>query len=181
MSASQDKVEEPGVNSAEGNHLQYATQSGAGTNWHCSVIEICDVGIIIFGKSGAGKTSLALGLIDHFVTRGKEAYLIADDQAVLNMRGKQLIACVPMPIAGLVEIRGFGIAKRDYKDNTKIRLAVTLEGDELVERMPQKQDISLLNLSIPHLKVPLRHEAQGIRIVSAWIDELDSDIDCANL
>ena len=59
--------------------------------------------LLIEGKPGSGKSSLALALID----RG--AVLIGDDGVTLEERGDRLWAAPPPNIAGLIEVRNVGL------------------------------------------------------------------------
>lgn len=59
--------------------------------------------ILIEGAPGAGKSTLALALID----RG--ALLIGDDGVTLERRGNALWASPPPNIAGLIEVRNVGL------------------------------------------------------------------------
>jgi len=143
-------------------------------NHHATVIEVDGIGILIEGRSGAGKTSLALGLIEHFKTNEKSACLVGDDQVLVDVRitdGKQiLMAFRPDSIAGKVEVRGFGIIDVASKANCKIDLGVKLIPDEKVERMPEAKYCHRRNIRLPYLEVPERHEAQSIRIVMAKLN-----------
>jgi serine kinase of HPr protein (carbohydrate metabolism regulator) len=141
-------------------------------NHHCSVIEIAGTGIAIEGKSGAGKTSLALGLIEAAKRRSIEACLICDDQALIEAKGGRLYAKAPDPIAGLVELRGYGVARMASKPGCIVRLVVRLVPDEEVERMPGPAHTSLLGIELPLVKLPERHEAQSVRIVLASLGDL---------
>ena len=59
--------------------------------------------LLIEGKPGSGKSSLALTLID----RG--AVLIGDDGVTLESRGNRLLASPPPHTSGLIEVRGVGL------------------------------------------------------------------------
>jgi len=140
-------------------------------NYHCSIVEIGNIGILIEGESGAGKTSLAMGLIETFNSLGVQSILVSDDQALLNVIEGTLIAKAPTSIAGKIEIRGFGIASVPYSDSAKISLLVKLIEDIKIERMPKVETKTLLGVSLPVLNLPIRHEAQAIRIVKAWFEQ----------
>ena len=60
-------------------------------------------GLLIEGRPGSGKSSLALALID----RG--AVLVGDDGVALEVRGKRLWALPAPSTRGLMEIRNVGI------------------------------------------------------------------------
>lgn len=69
-----------------------------------SCVAVGGRGVLITGPPGAGKSSLALALID----RG--AILVGDDGVTLEQRAACLWADPPPNIAGRIEIRGVGIA-----------------------------------------------------------------------
>ena len=146
------------------------TSASAPINIHCCVVELAGLGVLIKGPSGSGKTSLALGLVDAFRRDNRTAMLVADDQAFVKKSNEQLIATCPTAIAGKAELRGFGIVDYPCKPQTDIGLVIQLQREPLIERMPQRQTTTIEGVSLPLLKVPQQHEAQGIRIVSAWID-----------
>src|SRR5690606_21723447 len=60
-------------------------------------------GVLIEGASVAGKSSLALALIDRGAT------LVGDDGVLLEMRGERLWALPPPQSSGLLEIRNVGL------------------------------------------------------------------------
>lgn len=141
------------------------------TNYHCSVVCIQNRGILIEGVSGAGKTSLALGLLERAKTQSLKAYFITDDQAFLRADNGSLLATAPQTIAGKVEVRGFGITEIDYKPCTEIHLIVRLVGDDLIERTPEPKTVSMHEIELPLLLVPIKHEEQAARIVTAWLKD----------
>jgi serine kinase of HPr protein (carbohydrate metabolism regulator) len=138
-------------------------------NHHCTVLQIDGKGILIDGPPGSGKTSLALGLLEHAERRRLNGAMICDDQAILFATEGRLVATAPPAIAGKVEIRGFGIAGIHHRPACEIALLVRIVADEFVERMPYDTTERLLDVMLPHLKVPARHENQGVRIIAAWL------------
>ncbi|MFR8204974.1 MAG: HPr kinase/phosphorylase [Alphaproteobacteria bacterium] len=56
------------------------------------------------GGSGTGKSDLALRLI-----MDKKAVLVADDRVELELRNSLITASAPLPLKGLLEVRGIGI------------------------------------------------------------------------
>ena len=90
-------------------------------------------GILLLGESGAGKSDIALRLIE----RG--AVLVADDRAELFVREKSLWARAPASLAGLIELRGVGIVALPHREEARIGLAVMLSPPESVPRLPGEE------------------------------------------
>jgi HPr kinase/phosphorylase len=88
---------------------------------HATAVSISGHGIMIGGRSGSGKSDLALRLID----RG--AQLICDDYVALSDIAGALILTPAPNIAGKIEIRGLGIVAIPYVDSAPLRLYVDLD------------------------------------------------------
>ncbi|HNR75640.1 MAG TPA: hypothetical protein PKM48_00810 [Parvularculaceae bacterium] len=84
------------------------------------------VGLLILGEPGAGKSSLALSLIE--TCPFQRTALVADDAVIIEDREDGLIASAPAPIRGLIEARGFGPAPARFVTNVRLRFAVDLSG-----------------------------------------------------
>ncbi|MDO7842760.1 HPr kinase/phosphorylase [Sphingomonas immobilis] len=97
---------------------------------HATAVAIGGHGVLLLGGSGAGKSDLALRLID----RG--ALLVSDDQTNLTTDDGSLLASPPNTIAGLIEVRGIGIVTVAHRASARVALLVRLEGE--VPRMPDK-------------------------------------------
>ncbi|MFM7377114.1 MAG: HPr kinase/phosphorylase [Erythrobacter sp.] len=78
--------------------------------------------LLIEGPPGSGKSSLALALIE----RG--AGLIGDDAVTLTPSEGRLIASAPPNIAGLLEVRGVGLARLDVAPPAPAALILALGG-----------------------------------------------------
>jgi hypothetical protein len=96
---------------------------------HASCVTIGSKGILILGESGAGKSDLALRLMDD------GARLVADDRTELTIERGRLCARAPKSIAGLIEVRGLGIVAQPFTRKAIIKLAVRL--DAAPERLPE--------------------------------------------
>jgi serine kinase of HPr protein (carbohydrate metabolism regulator) len=72
---------------------------------HASCVAIKGRAVLIEGRSGEGKSDLALRLID----RG--AVLVSDDQTICQRRDGVLHATPPATIAGKIEVRSVGISR----------------------------------------------------------------------
>lgn len=92
-----------------------------------------DAGVLLLGESGAGKSDLALRLIE----RG--AALVADDRVDLAARDGALVASPPKNLAGLLEVRGLGIVERPFRPEARIALAAMLVDREAVARLPEPE------------------------------------------
>src|SRR5438046_8865508 len=72
---------------------------------HATAIAIDGRAVLLRGTSGAGKSDLALRLID------AGARLVADDQSELRRQGERILVRAPATIGGLIEVRGVGIVR----------------------------------------------------------------------
>ena len=97
-------------------------------NIHASCVAIGGRGILLVGKSGMGKSDLALRLID------SGARLVADDRTILYVAKGALHARAPDSIKGLLEIRGLGIVTVPVRACAKIALVVRLGAEDV--RLP---------------------------------------------
>jgi len=92
----------------------------AEVNIHASCVALGAQGVLLLGRPGAGKSDVALRLID------QGAQLVADDRTILFTRRGGLYGKSPDSIRGLLEIRGLGIVKMPSRANVKIALVVKL-------------------------------------------------------
>lgn len=97
---------------------------------HASAVAIEGRALLIEGPPGSGKSSLALALIE----RG--AGLIGDDAVTLMPSEGQLVASPPPNIAGLLEVRGVGLARLDVAPPAPVALILALGGPP-PQRLPE--------------------------------------------
>ncbi len=99
------------------------------TNVHGVLLDIGGIGTLIMGKSGVGKSEIALEL----VKRGHR--FVADDAIeITKLSDDTLLGCSPELIKNLLEIRGIGIVDMSklygigsVRDNMNIDLIIQLE------------------------------------------------------
>lgn len=103
-------------------------------NLHATALVYDGVGVLITGASGAGKSLLALDLLDHAALAGRPAHLVADDQVLIEADGGALLAAAPPTTAGLIELRGRGIVARSHRTPATIHLLLDLV--EGLDRLP---------------------------------------------
>jgi len=109
---------------------------------HATAVAIEGGAILLRGPPGAGKSDLALRLIED------GARLIADDQTLLRRAGNHVLVRAPAAVAGLIEVRGVGILRVDYLDEAPLALVVDLVPSTEVERSPDDRFEVVLGLPI---------------------------------
>jgi serine kinase of HPr protein (carbohydrate metabolism regulator) len=137
------------------------------SNLHGTAIVIGDRGIFIRGKSGTGKTELALELLRRGAAFGRYARLVADDQVFTSSSGGKLLMTAPDTIAGLVEVRGLGPRVIAWQAQAIIDLVVTLVDPSQAERMPEPGFATLHSVSLPDLKLAAHNIADAASVVTA--------------
>jgi HPr kinase/phosphorylase len=112
---------------------------------HGTSVALDGAGVLLRGPPGAGKSDLALRLID------AGAALVADDQTELRRTGTGLRMSSPAAIAGLLEVRGVGILRVPSVPSAILRLVVNLVPSEAIERLPEPGRCLLLDCAIPEI------------------------------
>lgn len=116
-------------------------------NIHATLIAYKGKGILFSGKSGSGKSDLALRFI---LEHGAE--LVADDRVDVFTVDYCLFGSSPKEIAGKLEVRGVGIASFPFIEKSPISLFVELVDDiKQIDRLPEYQETELLDIRIPKL------------------------------
>jgi serine kinase of HPr protein (carbohydrate metabolism regulator) len=101
-------------------------------------------GALIEGGSGVGKSDLALRALEHGLR------LVADDRTHVFVSGGRLFGTVPKNIAGLVEVRGWGLESVVALPTAEIVLWVRfVNGPDEVDRAPDPSFDHLLGVEIP--------------------------------
>lgn len=118
-------------------------------NIYATCISLNHKGILFIGKSGAGKSDLALRLIEEI-----GAILVSDDRTDIFAENNSVYASCPEPIKGLLEVRGLGIIKKDFIPQEKIHLIVELvENYNQIDRLPNKDFFEYKGIKIPKIKI----------------------------
>jgi HPr kinase/phosphorylase len=135
---------------------QFATQ----TVVHGSMVDVYGIGILITGKSGIGKSEVALDLVE----RGHR--LVADDVVVLTKKNNVLIAASTDMNKHFMEIRGLGIIDvmsmfgiRSVRYQKRLEVVVDLhlwDKDVNVTRTGlEKESVEVLDVKIPITRLPI--------------------------
>lgn len=118
----------------------------SGETVHASSVAIDGRAVLITGISGAGKSDLALRLIDRGFT------LVSDDQTIVHRQGDRLLATAPEQIAGKLEIRGIGIVEMDRVTDVPVALMVELTSD--IQRLPDdSRERPVLGIPLPLVSI----------------------------
>jgi len=114
--------------------------------FHSTSVVIEDLGLLIKGQSGSGKSDLALRLIDSGAT------LISDDLTICKKIGDYLYLYPHYKTKGLLEVREIGVMTVPYVENIKLTLVVELV-EERFERTPEMMNCSILGIKFPKIKI----------------------------
>jgi HPr kinase/phosphorylase len=109
---------------------------------HATAIAIEGRAVLLRGRSGAGKSDLALRLIEG------GARLVADDQVNLQRAGDRVLVTAPAAIAGLLEVRGVGIVRIEAIAEATLAMLADLVPSEEVERFPEARREDVLGVPI---------------------------------
>jgi HPr kinase/phosphorylase len=122
---------------------------------HASAVLAGARAILIRGPAGAGKSRLALRLIQAAECGLLSfARLVGDDRLELAASHGRLLARPAPALAGLIEVRGLGIRRLDHEPVAVIGLVVdlaTLEADRLPETAAQ--EVAVAGIILPRLAV----------------------------
>jgi HPr kinase/phosphorylase len=143
------------------------TLSGEGDlstlNIHATAVAWGDRGCLLRGKSGAGKSDLALRFLFTPIYLDSDPEmpnmgardgrsLIADDRVVVTRETNYLSICAPQAIVGQLEVRGIGIIKPpSTRAIARLCLIVDLVTPDAVPRMPDTGYETMLGLAIPRM------------------------------
>lgn len=105
-------------------------------------------GLLIEGRPGSGKSSLALALID----RG--AVLIGDDGILLEARGGRVVASPHPRTAGKLEVRNLGLIELPATD-APLALVIRLDPDA-PRFIEAAESLTLCGLALPLVRLDPR-------------------------
>ena len=113
---------------------------------HASCVAKDGRAILISGRSGSGKSDLALRLID----RGAD--LVSDDYTIVRRVGGRLVASAPANIRNKLEIRGLGLLEFQSESDVPVCLAVELSTE--VERLPETPEFRIVaGMQVPVIRL----------------------------
>lgn len=139
----------------------------ATVNMHATAVLLGDRGVLVAGPSGAGKTALALSLIDKMRSAGRFSRLVSDDQVFLSAHGERLLCHAPRTIAGLAEIRGLGPCPVDHEGAAVVDLLVRLAPESEVLRFAEAESELVLGCSVARLVLAEREIVAAVPAIFA--------------
>jgi serine kinase of HPr protein (carbohydrate metabolism regulator) len=130
------------------------TANASSPTVHASAVLVGPRAVLIRGPAGAGKSRLALGLIQAadcgLLTFAR---LVGDDRVELVACQDRLLARPARALAGLIEVRGLGIRWVDYEPVAVVGLVVDLAVAE-AERLPgAAAEQEVLGIRLPRLAI----------------------------
>jgi len=109
---------------------------------HATCVDINGSGVLIVGRSGSGKSSLAINLIALGST------LVADDQCEIVKKNNKLSVFKPTSLPSSIEIRGVGLVSVPMDVETSLDWVVNMDEAE-TQRMPDLQFTEIDGYRIP--------------------------------
>ena len=124
---------------------------------HASCVAKNGCAILISGRSGSGKSDLALRLID----RGAE--LVSDDYTIVRRVGGKLVASAPENIRSKLEVRGLGILEFKTADDATVCLMVELAAE--IERLPEMPGMmSIAGVQVPSVRLSSLEASAPVKV-----------------
>ena len=125
---------------------------------HASCVSLDGLGVLLRGLSGAGKSDLALRLIDDGAT------LVSDDYCEVSVKDGTLLATVPKTIAGKIEVRGIGIITLPYAPSASIGLVVDLTPVKEIPRLPESLWCTLEGVTLPQIQIDATLPSAAVKV-----------------
>ena len=109
---------------------------------HATCVDINGSGVLIVGRSGSGKSSLAISLLALGST------LVADDQCELVKKNNRFRISKPASLPNSIEIRGVGLVSVPMVVETSLDWVVNMDEAE-TERMPNPRFTEIDGYRVP--------------------------------
>jgi HPr kinase/phosphorylase len=128
---------------------------------HGSFVDVYGIGVLVTGRSGIGKSEVALDLIE----RGHR--LVADDVVMVTRKGEGILMGAGTDVVKhFMEIRGLGLIDvrsifgiRSIRFQKRVEVVVELQewqkDAEYTRTGLDHENISILGVEIPHVKLPI--------------------------
>lgn len=141
------------------------------TTRHGCMLDYRGVGVLIMGDSGAGKSEVAIGLLE----RG--GALVADDMVILRKVGNELIASTKEFSRGFIEMRGIGIINvanlfglGSIRPSKRLDLVITLKPYTDLNKVDRlgvaRKAYTILGWDVTHVEIPVAPGRDTARLVA---------------
>lgn len=132
--------------------------------------------VLIRGASGAGKSRLALDILDH-PAPFRFARLVGDDQVLLEAVSGRLLARPSPALAGRIELRGLGLLRLAHEPVARVGLVADLVNAGEAPRLPlpEQSKIRIEGVHLPRLALAAHtHGLSRIALTAlAWLGRHD--------
>jgi hypothetical protein len=137
---------------------------------HATAVLVGSRALLIRGPAGAGKSRLALQLLQFAGTPALPfARLVGDDRVHLAAANGRLLVRPAAPLQGMIEVRGLGLRRMPFEPVAVVGRVVDL-GDTQAQRLPDAAvaGVSLEGIALPRLAVAPHDEP--LPAVLAFLD-----------
>lgn len=114
---------------------------------HGNCLAIGEIGILLRGKPGVGKSDLTLRLIED------GGLLVADDRVDLERDGDTVYASAPLALSGLMEVRGLGILRFGFRERVQLRAVIDLLSAASEDRLPEQRFTEVMGMMLPCFQI----------------------------
>lgn len=129
---------------------------------HATCVAYDNIGILLRGPSGSGKSSLAVRLIEDGAT------LVADDRVHLRVKDNILHASCPSLLVGRLELRGLGLVQLPSINEAPLGLICDLVSAADVERLPARSWCEYLGCEVRKVAIaPFEPNAVSVLRIAA--------------
>jgi len=151
--------------------IRLESEFAESTMRHGCMVDFRGVGVLIMGESGAGKSEVAIGLLE----RG--GALVADDMVIIKKIGGELICSTKDFSRGFIEMRGIGIINvgnifglGSIGRDTKLDLVITLKPHADLNNVDRigvtRKSYSILGQGVSHVEIPVAPGRDTARLVA---------------
>ena len=142
---------------------------------HGTAVVIGEAGVLIRGASGAGKSALALALVEEGRRSGAFARLVGDDRVLLSAMHARVLMRPHPRIAGQVERRGQGVGPAVHETAVVLRCVVDIApAGAPPPRTPEVCDrcVTIEKIDLPRLSLISGRPSESARLVFDFLARL---------
>jgi serine kinase of HPr protein (carbohydrate metabolism regulator) len=137
---------------------------------HGTAIAVAGNAVLIRGRSGAGKSDLALRClaVPACALAPESPVLVADDRVVAEAGPDGVVVSAPVALRGLIEVRGVGIVPVPSISSARLVLIVDLAWPAEIERLPDAlEPAEVCGRPIPRVLVAPFEAAAPLKLLAA--------------